>query len=73
MYDQIECPTCNKVGVPSGDYVMVGSARVDLIQGLDPKNCHGCWDAMQQSGIAPGTYVKDGSVREWQPFPRPTE
>lgn len=72
MHDQLDCSVCNRTGKPTGDFVIVGSLRVDLVTGLDPKNCYGCWDTMERNGIAQGTHTTDDSGNPlWEAFPRP--
>ncbi len=67
------CPVCGRTGQQSGEWVRLGVAAGELMAGLDPQHCHGCWDVMSQNGIAPGTFTPDvsGSQR-WEPFLRPT-
>jgi hypothetical protein len=59
MQNPLVCPTCGKTGERSGDWVRPGVAAGDLMSGLDPENCLGCWDAMAQRGISPGIFATD--------------
>lgn len=72
MRSQLVCPVCGRTGQQPGEWVRPGVAAGELMAGLDPQNCLGCWDTMAQSGIAPGTFITDSaSNQRFEPFPRP--
>ncbi len=63
---------CGKAGERSGDWVRPGVAAGDLMMGLDPENCSGCWDAMTKEGIAPGIFTANANGgHKFTPIPRP--
>lgn len=73
MRSPLVCTTCGRTGQRSAEWVRPGVASGEIIAGLDPQNCSGCWDTMAQNGIAPGTFTTDGSDnRGFESFPRPT-
>ena len=45
---QLACQVCGRTAERSGNWVRPGVAAGELITGLDPQNCHGCWDTMKQ-------------------------
>ena len=71
MENQLVCPECGKTGERTGGWVRPGMAAGDLMTGLDPEECVGCWDVMAKHGIAPGilTTGADGD-QKWVPIPR---
>jgi len=72
MRSPLVCPVCGKTGRQSGDWVRPGVAAGELMTGLDPQNCPGCWNTMTRNGIAPGTFTADGNGNQrWESFPRP--
>ena len=72
MRSSLVCPVCDRIGQQSGEWMLPSVAAGELLAGLDPQNCHGCWDTMAQNGIAPGTFVADGtSAQRFVAFPRP--
>jgi hypothetical protein len=49
-----------------------GVAVGELLTGLDPRSCPGCWDAMRKNGIAPGTFIMEASGNQrFESFARP--
>lgn len=72
MHSPLVCPVCGRAGQRSGEWVRPDIAAGELVAGLDPQNCHGCWDTMTKNGIAPGTFTAHGSgTQKWESFPRP--
>ena len=72
MHSPLVCPVCGRTGQESGEWVRPGVAAGELMTGLDPQNCSGCWDTMTKNGIAPGTFTADDSGNQrWESFPRP--
>lgn len=72
MQSPLVCPMCSKTGEQSGAWVQPNVAAGELMAGLDPENCVGCWDTMSKNGIAPGTLTKDeNGNRKWEPILRP--
>jgi hypothetical protein len=72
MRSLLVCPVCGRTGHQSGEWVRPGVAAGELMTGLDPQNCSGCWDTMAQNGIAPSTFITDGtSNQRLESFPRP--
>jgi hypothetical protein len=44
----------------------------ELLTGLDPGRCSGCWDTITQNGIAPGSFTTDASGKQrFESFLRP--
>jgi len=72
MSSPMMCPECGKTGKQSGEWVRPGIAAGELIAGLDPETCVGCWDTMSQNGIVPGTFTTDrNGNQKFEPIPRP--
>jgi len=73
MHSPLACPKCGRIGQQSGEWVLPSVAAGELVAGLDPRSCPGCWDTMTQNGIAPGTFTTDASSsQKFEAFPRPT-
>lgn len=72
MHSPLVCPACGRTGQQSGEWARTGVAAGELMTGLDPQNCPGCWDMMTKNGIAPGTFTAEASGNQrWESFPRP--
>jgi hypothetical protein len=72
MHNPLICPACGRTGQQSGQWVRPGVAAGDLVAGLDPQNCSGCWDTMTHAGIAPGIFTTDDNGNQkFEPIRRP--
>ena len=73
MQIPLTCPNCGKTGQQSGDWTRPGIASGELIGGLNPEGCIGCWDIMSKNGIAPGVLTAAGKGgQRFKLIPRPT-
>jgi hypothetical protein len=62
------CQTCGLTAEISGAWVK-GNFSGETISGLNPQNCSGCWDLMQQNGAVSWARTADGNLVS---APRPT-
>lgn len=74
MHSPLVCPMCGRAGQQSGEWVRPNVAAGELLAGLDPQSCPGCWDTMTQNGIAPGTFTTDArGGHSFASLPRPAQ
>jgi hypothetical protein len=55
------CRMCGLKGEISGTWIK-GNFSGDIISGLNPENCSGCWDLMQQNGAISWKLSSDGEL-----------
>jgi hypothetical protein len=57
------CPVCGRVGEITGQFAAPAGSG-DIMTGLDPENCVGCFDTMKTYGRTARNFKADGSSVE---------